>query len=138
MPSHRGPVGSAVGGESGPAERHWAETAARRFLEARGFTHVASNYRLRGGELDLVMLDGPTVVVVEVKQRKDDRFGHPVETLRGAQLIRLRRTARHFTAFAIERPDAPVRLDVVTVLGREGSHRLEHLAAVGWDGGPQA
>jgi len=48
------------------AERHWAEAAARGHLEKLGYRHLASNYRLRGGELDLVMEDGSVIVVVEL------------------------------------------------------------------------
>ncbi|MBW7915752.1 MAG: YraN family protein [Trueperaceae bacterium] len=121
-----------------PTARHWAEALARRYLEELGFTHLASNYRLRGGELDLVMQDGATVVVVEVKQRKDARHGHPAEALRRPQLTRLRRTAEHFTAVALGRPDAAVRLDLVTVVGGEDSHRLEHRPGVSWGRGADA
>lgn len=113
-------------------ERHWAEAAARDHLEQLGSRHLASNYRLRGGELDLVMEDGPVIVVVEVKQRKDARFGHPLEAIDARKLRRLRRAALHFAQAAGGRPDARLRLDAVVVLGDEGGYSLRHVRDVGW------
>ena len=45
------------------------EGHARRYLEARGLTFVAANWRCPAGELDLVMRDGDEIVFVEVKTR---------------------------------------------------------------------
>ncbi len=113
-------------------EPHWAELVARSHLESQGYAHLASNYRIRRAELDLVMLDGQTVVVVEVKQRKDTRYGHPAEAIDARKLSRLLLAARHFAAFALSRPDMTLRLDAVTLLGVEGDYRLKHLKDVGW------
>lgn len=113
-------------------ELHWAEAAARVHLEKLGYRHLASNYRLRGGELDLVMEDGHCLVVVEVKQRKDARFGHPLEAIDEGKLRRLRRAALHYAKAAGGRPGAALRLDAVVLLGDEGDYRLEHLQDVGW------
>ena len=52
------------------AERH-----AERWLKARGLQVLARNYRCRFGELDLVMRQGDTLVFVEVRLRRDERFG---------------------------------------------------------------
>lgn len=52
-----------------------AETTAREFLEDKGMTIVAQNTRTRLYELDLVMLDGDTLVIVEVKYRKNAFWG---------------------------------------------------------------
>lgn len=111
--------------------RHWAERAACRHLEARGWRLLASNYRLRGGELDLVMLDGDTVVIVEVKQRKSAAYGDPSESIDRRKLARLRAAAQHYASFALRRPDASLRLDAVLLLGTEARFELRHLEDVG-------
>ena len=111
--------------------RHWAERAACRHLEARGWRLLASNYRLRGAELDLVMQDGATVVVVEVKQRRSAAYGDPGESIDARKLARLRAAAQHFASFALKRPDAPLRLDAVLLLGTEAGFELRHLEDVG-------
>lgn len=113
------------------ASPHWAEGRARTYLEGKGWRHLASNYRVRGGELDLVMADGETVVVVEVKQRRSVRYGHPAESIDARKLVRLRRTAQHYVVFSLRRPEAPLRIDAVLLLGDEGRHQIRHLRNVG-------
>lgn len=110
---------------------HWAERVARAHLEGRGLRYLASNYRLRGGELDLVMLEGSTVVVLEVKQRKDARYGHPAEVLDARKLKRVQQTALHYVTYVLRQPDANLRFDAVTILGDERSYRLEHSKDIG-------
>lgn len=51
------------------------EQLARRYLERAGLRWVASNVSFRGGELDLIMRDGACWVFVEVRYRRDARFG---------------------------------------------------------------
>ncbi|MDF2491420.1 MAG: hypothetical protein K0S77_4042, partial [Pseudomonas sp.] len=52
-----------------------AERQAMAFLQAQGLQLLAQNWRCRGGELDLVMLDRDTVVFVEVRYRLHADFG---------------------------------------------------------------
>lgn len=126
------------GTRPGPAEltdgderRHWAEVAAERLLTGHGWLLLARNYRLRGGELDLVYDDEGTLVFVEVRQRATGRYGGAAESIDRRKLTRLRRTAAHFLAYG-PRPaghdeDARVRFDAVLVTGREDDHVLDHL-----------
>lgn len=113
-----------------PAPFHWAERAACRYLQAQGLRLLASNYRLRGAELDLVMAEGNTVVVIEVKQRKSSAYGHPAESIDGRKLARMRAAAQHYVSFVLRR-DAAVRFDAVVLLGTEQRYDLQHLRNVG-------
>ncbi len=110
--------------------RHWAEGLARRHLEGLGWDVVATNYAVRGGEIDLIARDGDTWVFVEVRQRRSLRFGHPAETLDRRKLARLRHTARHFLAEHGGDADAPARFDVVLVVGDPDRAELTHLSDV--------
>ncbi len=122
-------------GSASQPPRHWAEEVARQYLEKRGWRTLVRNYRLRGGELDLVMLEGSggssIVVVVEVRQRRSARFGSPAETIDHRKLARLRRTAQHYLTFELRRPNAPLRLDAVLLLGDEDNYRLRHVENIG-------
>src|SRR5262245_36525009 len=51
-----------------------AEELAHRYLTERGLKTLVRNYRCRAGELDLVMLDGSVLALIEVRLRADDRF----------------------------------------------------------------
>lgn len=110
---------------------HWAERVACRHLQAKGWRLLASNYRLRGGELDLVMQDGDTVVIVEVKQRGSTAYGHPAYAIDARKLRRLAFTARQYVATQLRRPDAAVRLDAVLLVGTQQAHELTHLKDIG-------
>ncbi|MEC9483809.1 MAG: YraN family protein [Halomonas sp.] len=72
------------------------ERLAGEWLQARGLTLVARNQHAKGGEIDLVMRDGDTLVFVEVRHRADSRHGHPLETITLAKQRRLIRAARFY------------------------------------------
>ena len=59
-----------------------AESLARAFLGRQGFNVVAQNVRTKGGELDLIAIDGDTLVFVEVKGRSRSDFGRWVTSRR--------------------------------------------------------
>ena len=52
-----------------------AESLAIALIEGAGLRVLERNYRVRGGEIDCVALDGDTLVFVEVRFRKNQRFG---------------------------------------------------------------
>ncbi len=52
-----------------------AESLAITLLERAGLRVLERNYRVRGGEIDCIALDGETLVFVEVRYRKNRRFG---------------------------------------------------------------
>lgn len=57
------------------------ENAARQFLEHQGLRFIDKNVTFKGGELDLIMLDGETFVFVEVRQRSNANFGSAIESV---------------------------------------------------------
>jgi len=69
------------------------ENAAARFLRQLGYKIVARGYRDQLGELDLIALDGRTVVFVEVKTRTNHDAGHPAESITHDKQRRLTRLA---------------------------------------------
>src|SRR3546814_12279159 len=69
--------GNSAAGRSGSRRAIGAagEDAALAWLRERGLQPVARNVSFAFGEIDLIMRDGATVVFVEVRQRRRDRFG---------------------------------------------------------------
>jgi putative endonuclease len=61
------------------------ESMAARFLVAQGYQIVFCNYKNRYGEIDIVAMDGETLVFVEVKSRRSDRFGSARESVSRAK-----------------------------------------------------
>ena len=94
------------------------EAAAERYLQRQGLATIARNFRLKCGEIDLVMRDRDTLVFVEVRYRAQGALVSPLETITPRKQPRIVRTA---TAFLQCRPalaSLPCRFDA---LGLEGS-----------------
>mgnify|MGYP001484235493 CR=1 FL=1 len=102
------------------------EQAAEALLAAKGYAIVAHNYATREGEIDLICLDGETVVFVEVKTRGPGSRARPDQAVTAAKRGRLVRAG---AAFLSERGwwERPCRFDVVTVLVRDDRPEVRHL-----------
>jgi putative endonuclease len=104
----------------------WGETQARRFLQSRGLTTIARNWRFGKGELDLVMADGNAIVFVEVKSRADENFAPATTAITTKKKRILLQTAKRFLR-QYNLSDRPLRFDVITViLGRVGKPQIKH------------
>jgi len=90
-----------------------AEDAAAAHLTALGFRILRRNLRGPGGEIDIVALDGSTVVFVEVKARSTRAFGSASSAVDRRKRARMRAVAEDFLQFFA--PDAKARFDVLTV-----------------------
>ncbi len=91
------------------------EDLARLFLQMCGYRFLDRRFRLPGGEIDLVMAAGQTVVFVEVKTRSSNSPAAPQEFITHRQKLRLRRAAR--TWLASHPADSRYcRFDVVAVV----------------------
>lgn len=109
-----------------------AEGAAARLLERCGATILARRWRSPYGELDLIALEGSTLVIVEVKARKTARDA--AESISASQWSRLRaaseyllsvyHTATEFAQVASQIPAPDLRLDVVTVDAQGFTERI--------------
>ncbi|MBT8161463.1 MULTISPECIES: YraN family protein [Arthrobacter] len=110
--------------------RH-GETLAVGFLEDQGMRIVDRNWRCSDGEIDIVALDGDTLVIAEVKTRKNLAYGHPFEAIDAAKLARLHRLALNWCR-EHEFRTALRRVDVVGIVD-DGTDEptLEHLKGVG-------
>ncbi|MDR3419164.1 MAG: YraN family protein [Nevskia sp.] len=94
-----------------------AEARAQQHLERRGLKLVTRNWRCPGGELDLVMRDAATLVMVEVRKRSRSDYGDAFESVHARKRGRIVHAARSFLAAHPEHERSPVRFDVVAVGG---------------------
>jgi putative endonuclease len=109
----------------------YGESVAARHLAEQGMVVLDRNWRCEAGEIDLVLRDGPVLVVCEVKTRSSVDFGTPHEAISEAKLDRLRRLAMCWQAErGLAVPD--VRIDLVAVLRpRRGASAVEHVRGLG-------
>ncbi len=91
------------------------ETIAAEHLKNRGYRIVGKNYYARGGEIDLIAFDGRILVFVEVKARRDDRFGTGAEAVTSAKQERMVKAAmQYIMEYGYE--NFQCRFDVVEIM----------------------
>lgn len=109
----------------------FGESTAAAHLVAQGMVVLDRNWRCPLGELDLVLRDGRTLVVCEVKTRSSTRYGSPLEAVTEQKAARLRRLAARWLAEHAVRPE-DVRIDLVGVLVADPRKPLvDHVRGVG-------
>jgi putative endonuclease len=102
------------------------ERRAEKYLRRLGYRLVARNYRCPMGEIDLILLDGATIVFVEVKTRAGSEFADPQDAVNLAKQRQLGRLARYFLRQTHSEGRA-CRFDVVAlVLAADRSCEVEH------------
>ena len=92
-----------------------AEDAAKRYLERHGLRLVQRNWSCRSGELDLVMLDGDTVVFVEVRYRRHTAWGGALESVDYRKQQKLVKAAQLFLQKESRWARHPCRFDVIAI-----------------------
>lgn len=115
------------------------EAAAASYLKRRGYKIVARGDRAVLGELDIVAVDGRTIVFVEVKTRASDDGGHPAEAVDQEKQRRLTRVALAYLR-RHELLEFPSRFDVVAVTWPATTRqpRIEHMQSAFEAVGPQS
>ena len=102
------------------------EAEVARYLRRKGYTLLASQWRCRFGELDLVARDRRgTLCIVEVKLRGVGSIALPREFVDSRKQQRLRSAAEVY--LASKELDAPVRFDVAEVYDEGGSLRIKYI-----------
>ena len=94
-----------------------AEAAAARHLERLGYRILATNFRAKGGELDIIAMDGSALAIVEVRYRASNRFGGAAASITSGKRGRIVRAARALLATHPPLARLPARFDVVEVTG---------------------
>ncbi|WP_374087699.1 YraN family protein [Methylomicrobium lacus] len=95
-----------------------AEDKARQFLLDKGLTPVGRNFRCKHGELDLIMKDGRTLVIVEVRFRQSSQYGSALESITRNKQSRIIAATQVY--LSKQKLDCPLRFDVVAISGDGG------------------
>ena len=108
----------------------YGEDVALRHLTGQGMLLLERNWRCAEGELDLVLREGPVLVVCEVKTRRSVRCGAPHEAVGAEKVARLVRLAERWKQARGVHPEQ-VRVDLVAVLrGPRGAAEVEHVRGI--------
>lgn len=103
----------------------WGEGVAVRFLQEKGYVLVATNYRCRWGEVDIVAQEGDDLVFVEVRTRRSVLYGTPEESTAAAKARKLVATAQEFLQ-AHDQVHAGWRIDLIAIR-LDGNRRVQDI-----------
>ncbi|MBO5317862.1 MAG: YraN family protein [Oscillospiraceae bacterium] len=96
----------------------WGEALAAKYLRKKKFRILATNYRCRFGEIDIIASNKENLVFVEVKLRKSDKFANAFEFVDRYKQERLRTTAQMYLS---QTPtELQPRFDVIEIYAPEG------------------
>lgn len=103
----------------------YGEELAAKFLTGLDYKVIERNYLIRGGEIDIVALDGETTVIVEVKLRGSGEFGSAVESITTSKLRSLVKTTKFY---ALEKNiRGGLRIDLIAIDFVSGETKIEHI-----------
>lgn len=103
------------------------EERAAEYLIAQNYQILERNYRIRFGEIDIIARDGTVLVFIEVKYRKNDESGNPLEAVDIRKQRKIIKVARYYL-YQKKYGDVPCRFDVIGICG---SH-IEHIKDAFW------
>ena len=105
MPSRNTRTSKQLVGDTG-------ETRAADYLEQQGVRIIERNFRVKGGEIDLIGRDGDMIAFIEVRQRASSQCGGAAASITSAKQRRLILAARHWLA---RHGEVPCRFDVIAI-----------------------
>ena len=93
----------------------WGEDMAAAFLREEGLVIIDRDWHSGHRDIDIVAIDGLTLVFVEVKTRRNRLYAEPEESIDREKMQYLRLAMNHYVK--VRHIDRPVRFDIVTVVG---------------------
>lgn len=96
----------------------WGEALAAEYLRKKRYTILASGYRCRFGEIDLIAVNRTYLVFVEVKLRKSAEFARAMEYVDRKKQERLRAAAAMYLSQNPTKLHS--RFDVIEIYAPEG------------------
>lgn len=104
------------------------EDLACQYLKDKRYNIIDRNYRLKGGEIDIIAIKNEILVFVEVKTRKTKRFGTGLEAITPWKLKSLVKAANYYKVCNRNLPDQ-MRIDAISIdLDHQGRiDKIEHI-----------
>ena len=95
------------------------------YLRSNGAGIIEKNYRCRQGEVDIIARDGRYLCFIEVKFRKDDRYGEPQEAVTVSRQKHICNVSKFYLYSKYKSLDLPVRYDVVAVFPSDNIYTVK-------------
>ena len=96
----------------------WGEELATAYLRDKGYIILERDWHSAHRDIDIIALEGDTIVFVEVKTRRNRDFGDPLQAIDFNKRHHLQQAINHY--IKSHKTDRPYRLDVITIVGEMG------------------
>ena len=107
----------------------WGEDLAADYLQRRGYEILERDWKSGRIDLDIVAREGSTLVIVEVKTRRNRLYGDPEEAVDYRKRKSLQSAINHYAKS--HRMSAAVRFDIISVVGMIGTTpEIDHIKDV--------
>ena len=107
----------------------WGEVLAAEFVEKQGYEILERDWKSGHHDLDIIARDEDTLVIIEVKTRRNRLFGDPEEAIDYKKRLSLQSAINHYVKS--HRIKIPVRFDVISIVGMIGSTpEIDHIKDV--------
>ena len=107
----------------------WGEDIAAAFIEKKGYEILQRDWKSGHHDLDIIARDEDTLVIVEVKTRRNRLYGDPEEAIDYKKRLSLQSAINHYVKS--NRINAPIRFDIISIVGKIGSTpEIDHIKDV--------
>lgn len=93
----------------------WGETLAAEYLEKKGYQILERDWKSGHRDLDIIAMDGDTMVIVEVKTRRNRLFTDPEMAVDYQKITNLQQAANHYVKMKYY--DGDLRFDIISIVG---------------------
>ena len=107
----------------------WGEDLAAAYLAKKGYEILERDWKSGHHDLDIIARDEDTLVIIEVKTRRNRLFGDPEEAIDYKKRMSLQSAINHYVKS--HRTGRDIRLDIISIVGTIGSTpEIEHIKDV--------
>jgi len=107
------------------------EIAALQYIENLGYRVLERNWRYKHLEVDIIAMDGPILLFIEVKTRRSSLYGLPYEAVSYQKQQKLDRAANLYISYI--RHTGEIRFDIISILIEDSTqHRIEYIKDAFW------
>ncbi|MDR2338352.1 MAG: YraN family protein [Deltaproteobacteria bacterium] len=111
------------------------EKVALKYLQQQGYKFVAKNWKIKIGEIDLIMFGEDKFIFVEVKTRYDSKLAKKMlfENITSRKLNKLKQLSINYLIYKFGHLHCPnYRIDVIAVLVEPNTHKTQIFYQKGW------
>ena len=102
------------------------EDIATEFLKQNGYQIIERNFQTRHGEIDIIAKDKREYVFIEVKTRKNNKYGQPIDAIDERKIKHLKMSI-HYYLYIHHIENNYIRIDVIEVKYEGSKIKVHHI-----------